>query len=116
MWEELFCKLIWGKRVQKKNNKWYDILLPSQDLSEEIPIECKIWRIGNSVVIKKRQLDEMNKVFCALVYYRTTWNLPPTYFISKKADQESEWLVISPEAYLKKISRLNQCLYFQKSL
>ena len=69
-------------------------------------MEVKIWRVWNSVVIKRAQLEFLwNKWFYSLVYYRTKDNLPPSYFTSKQT-------LIKPEAYLKRNIKIESMFIF----
>lgn len=93
--EDLACKLIWCKKVSKKNNKWFDALLCSWE-----QVEIKIWRIWNAAVIKKNQLEILeSNWYYVLIFYRTINNLPPTHIIQKAIDEK---MLISPETYLKR--------------
>lgn len=103
-WEQVLCSITWWKRVKKWNNKWYDVILPNGNI-----MESKIWRIGNSAVIKREQLEFMNEDWLyGIVYYRTTNNHPPSYFTSQKKS-------ISPQEYLKRNMQIDSVFIFPKS-
>ncbi len=105
LWEDVLCTITWWERVKRGNNKWFDILLP-----DGVTMEAKIWRIGNSAVIKKEQLMHLsNDWYYGIVYYRTNWNLPPSYFTAK------EWLKISPAEYLRRNISIQAAFLLPKS-
>ncbi len=56
LWETVLCSLLWGKKMKKKNNRWYDLLLPWWEVMESKTIRMWKW-----AVIKKNQLDIMDK-------------------------------------------------------
>ncbi len=88
LWEKVLCKITGGKKVKQENNKGYDILLPNWD-----NLEAKVWRIGNSAVIKRNQLDYLGEDdYYGIVFYRTTENKPPSYFIAQK-ETIDEWII-----------------------
>lgn len=84
LWERVVCDITGGKRVKRGNNKGYDIILPSGN-----NLEAKIGRIGNATVIKRNQLDCLREDdYYWLVFYRTTENRVPSWFIAEKRDIE----------------------------
>ncbi|MFK7780697.1 MAG: hypothetical protein QM490_06370 [Candidatus Gracilibacteria bacterium] len=102
--ESVLCGLLGGKRVKKKNNRGYDLILPGGET-----MEAKIGRIGNSAVIKRNQLDYLDiGGFYGIVYYRTTNNLPPSHFIAQKTK-------LDPQAYLKRNIKIETVFIFPKS-
>lgn len=75
--ENIIARITQWKRVQRWNNRGSDIVLP-----DGTKIEAKVWRIGNSAVIKKEQMM-WGAHYYGLTYYRTENNHPPSYFTSR---------------------------------
>lgn len=75
--ENVLSKYTWWKRVARWNNRGSDILL-----KDGRKLEAKVWRVGNSAVIKENQLRD-DADFFGFVFYRTKNNLPPSYYTSK---------------------------------
>lgn len=76
MCERLLCKITWWKRVRRKNNKWFDIILPDKSR-----LESKVWRTNKPAVIKETQLI-WDTEYYGLMYYETNDRLPPSHFTS----------------------------------
>jgi len=75
--ERIIAHITDWKRIKRWNNRWHDIVTPSWH-----KIEAKVWRVGNSAVIKENQLFQFDANYWWFVFYRTTKNLPPSYFTS----------------------------------
>lgn len=91
IWEEVLCNILWWRKAKRKNNKWFDIILPNW-----IKLEAKTGRIRNVTVIKNSQLEIMDKdCLFWFVFYRTTDNKAPSFFTSQSNG-------LSPSAYLKR--------------
>ncbi len=77
--ESVLSHITSWKKVKRGNNKGFDILLPNN-----ARLEAKMWRIGNSAVIKRSQLIFLWATgYYGLLYYRTTHNKPPSSFMNK---------------------------------
>lgn len=75
--EKIIANITHWKRIRRWNNRWHDIITQSWN-----KIEAKVWRIGNSAVIKENQLFQFDANYWWFVFYRTSRNLPPSYFTS----------------------------------
>ncbi|MCD5375432.1 hypothetical protein LR010_03215 [Candidatus Gracilibacteria bacterium] len=75
--EKVLSKCTGGRRVQRKNNRGHDIVLPDGS-----KLEAKVGRIGNSAVIKENQLFDFDSNFWGFMFYRTIKNLPPSFYTS----------------------------------
>ncbi len=95
MAEDIACRLLWCKKINKTNNKWFDAILSTWE-----QLEIKVGRIWNAAVIRKNQLETLeNNWYYALIFYRTINNIPPTHILEKAI---LENMHITPEVYLKR--------------
>lgn len=89
LWVKVLCELLKWDEVERKNNKWYDIILPNWN-----QMEAKTARIRRPAVIRRKQLNALEKDwFYWIVFYRTTDNMDPSYFISKDLEDSESYLL-----------------------
>lgn len=84
--EKVLASILGWKCVKKQNQQGYDIILPTPAKDGSMRrMEWKWGRIGNSAVIKSKQLNECHEdCLFGILLFRTTDNLAPSHFIAKQ--------------------------------